>query len=300
MTDHAAPASGGRARLSGLLYRHESARGYLLLAPAMLVMAAAIVLPLTTMIMMSFWSISGYSVDTTPSLGNYQAMTAQPMYAVLIGRSLGMAALATVVTVVLCYPMAYFVAFHVHRRKALWLIVMTLPFWTSYLLRVFAWKVVLGYEGVLNTALTGLGLIEMPLTVLLYSKTAVVVVLAHSWAAFALLPIYVSLEKIDKSYIEAAADLGDSPARRFWRIVFPLSLPGVVSAFFLMFIPTVGDYITPAMVGGPDGMMVGNLIQASYGPMNNGPAGAALAVVMTVAIAVAGLAFLALTRMIRR
>lgn len=290
----------GFSRLSGLLHRHENLRGYLLLSPALLVMAAAILIPLATMVMMSFWSISGYAIDTTPTLQNYVAMTEQPMYGVLIGRSLWVATFATLVTVALCYPMAYFVAFHVHRHKALWLIVMTLPFWTSYLLRVFAWKVVLGYEGVVNTALMSVGLISEPLTVFLYSQTAVILVLAHSWAVFALLPIYVSLEKIDRAYIEAAADLGDSPARRFWRIIFPLSLPGVVSAFFLMFIPTVGDYITPAMLGGPDGMLVGNLIQASFGPMNNAPAGAALAVVMIVAISVAGLAFLAMTRLVRR
>jgi spermidine/putrescine transport system permease protein len=286
--------------VSGFLHRHEAVRGYLLLSPALLVMAAAILMPLATIVMTSFWSVSGYRIDTTLTLQNYQAMTEQPMYGVLIGRSLWVAALATLVTVALCYPMAYLVAFHVHRHKALWLIIMTLPFWMSYLLRVFSWKVVLGYEGVINTALLTLGLIDQPLTVLLYSQTAVTIVLAHSWAAFALLPIYVSMEKIDRSYIEAAADLGDGPTRRFWRIIFPLSLPGVVSAFFLMFIPTVGDYITPAMLGGPDGMMVGNLIQAKFGPMNNAPAGAALAIVMIIAIAIAALVFLALTRLVRR
>ncbi len=286
--------------VSRLLHRRPMLRGYLLLSPALLLMAAAIIVPLGTMILMGFWSMQGYTVDTTPTLQNYTAMTEHPMFRVLIGRSLTVATLATAVTVALCYPMAYYVAFHVHRHKALWLIVMTLPFWTSYLLRVFAWKVVLGYEGVLNTALMGLGLIDAPLTIFLYSQTAVTLVLAHSWAAFAILPIYVSLEKIDKSYLEAAADLGDSPARRFWRITFPLSLPGVLAAFFLMFIPTVGDYITPAMVGGPDGMMVGNLIQANFGPMNNWPAGAALSLVMIVTIAIAGLVFLALSRLIRR
>ena len=288
------------ARISALLYRHQSVRGYLLLAPALLIMTAAVIAPLITMLTMSFWSVSGYTLDTTPSLGNYQAMTTHPMYSVLIGRSLVMSALATTITVLICYPMAYFVAFHGGRNKSIWLIIMTLPFWTSYLLRVFAWKLILGYEGLVNGSLVTMGLIDEPLTVFLYSKAAVVTVLAHSWAVFALLPIYVSLESIDKSYIEAAADLGDGPARRFWRIVFPLSLPGVAAAFFMMFIPTVGDYITPALVGGPDAMMVGNLIQANFGQMNNHPAGAALAVVMIVAIAVAGTVFMALTRFIRR
>jgi spermidine/putrescine transport system permease protein len=289
-----------RRSLTRFLHRREAWRGYLLLAPAMVLMTAAILFPLFTTLMMSTWSLAGYEFDKTPSLANYAAMFEHPMYAVLIGRSLKVSTYATLITIVLVYPMACYVAFHVKRHKSLWLIAMTLPFWTSYLLRVFAWKVVLGYEGVLNTALIGLGLVDEPLTALLYSQTAVTLVLAHSWAAFAILPIYVSLEKIDKSYLEAASDLGDGPMRRFWRITFPLSLPGVAAAFFMMFVPTVGDYITPAMVGGPDGMMVGNLIQSQFGPMNNWPAGSALAILMMVAIGLAGLAFSILGRVIAR
>lgn len=294
------PAAGLFGSVARLLNRSAILRGYLLLSPALILMLVAITVPLVTMLVMSLWSVSGYDIDTTLSLGNYITMTEQPMYGVLIGRSLTVATYATLSTIIVCYPMAYYVAFHVKRNKVMWMIIMTLPFWTSYLLRVFAWKVVLGYEGVLNTALMGVGLIDEPISAFLYSQTAVTLVLAHSWAAFAVLPIYLSLEKIDKTYLEAAADLGDGPVRRFMRITLPLSLPGVLAAYFMMFIPTVGDYITPAMVGGPDGMMVGNLIQANFGPMNNWPAGAALSVVMIVAIAVAGLVFFGLSGLIRR
>jgi spermidine/putrescine transport system permease protein len=286
--------------LTRFLHRREAWRGYLLMTPALLLMTAAIVFPIGMTLVMSTWSLAGYELLTTPTFGNYLAMWENPMFRVLILRSLTVALTCTTVTVLLCYPMAYYVAFHGGRRKALWLIVMTLPFWTSYLLRVFAWRVVLGYEGVLNTALMGLGVVQEPVTAFLYSQTAVTIVLAHSWAAFAILPIYVSLEKIDRSYLEAAADLGDGPLRRFLRITLPLSLPGVVAAFVMMFVPTVGEYITPAMVGGPDGMMVGNLIQAMFGPMNNWPAGAALSVVMMLTIALAGLVFVALDRLLRR
>ena len=259
--------------LTRFLHRHEGWRGYVMLGPALLLMAAAILFPLGMTLVMSTWSLSGYEMNTTPSLGNYVAMTENPMFRVLIWRSLTIAATCTLITVALCYPMAYFVAFHGGRHKALWLIILTLPFWTSYLLRIFAWKVVLGYEGVLNTALMGLGVVDEPVAALLYSQTAVTVVLAHAWAAFAILPIYVSLEKIDRTYLEAAV---------------------------LMFVPTVGEYITPAMVGGPDGMMIGNLIQAMFGAMNNWPAGAALSVVMIVTIGLAGLVFLALNRLMQR
>jgi spermidine/putrescine transport system permease protein len=285
--------------LRRLLHRHEGLRGYLLMAPALGLMAGAILLPVGMILVISTWSVSGHDMVTTPGFGNYTAMTETPMFRVLIQRSLAIALTCTAITVLLCYPMAYFAAFHGGRHKALWLIVMTLPFWTSYLLRVFAWKVVLGYEGALNTALMGLGIVDQPVTAFLYSQTAVTIVLVHSWAAFAVLPIYVSLEKIDRSHLEAAADLGDGPIRRFVRITLPLSLPGVVAAFVLMFVPTVGEYITPAMVGGPDGMMVGNLIQAMFGPMNNWPAGAALAVVVMLTITLAGLVFVMLDRLVR-
>ena len=208
--------------------------------------------------------------------------------------------MVTFFTVMLCYPMAYYVAFHVHRHKMLWIVLMTLPFWTSYLLRVFAWKVVLGYEGVINSALMSFGLIEAPLEFLLYSQQAVIITLAHAWAAFAILPLYVSLEKIDKSLLEAATDLGDGPARRFFRVTLPLSLPGVISASLLIFIPTTGDYITPALLGGPDGAMIGNLIQKQFGPINNWPMGAALSIILMLCIAGISLVFILLTLLVRK
>ncbi len=295
-----ARAVSGPGAMTRFLHRHEGWRGHLLLAPALILMAAAILFPLGSTLVMSTWSLAGYDINQTPGMGNYAAMAENPMFRILILRTLTIAFTCTLFTVILVYPIAYFVAFHVYRHKALWLIILTLPFWTSYLLRVFSWRVMLGQEGAINSALLSLGLIEAPLSFLLYSQTAVTIVLAHSWAAFAILPIYVSLEKINRSYLEAAADLGDGPARRFWRITFPLSLPGVVAAFILMFVPTMGEYITPLMVGGPDSMMIGNLMQAMFGPMNNWPAGAALAVVMMLTIALAGLVFVMLNKLVQR
>ena len=133
-------------------------------------------------------------------------------------------------TVVLAYPIAYYISFHGGRHKGLWLFLITIPFWTSYLLRVMSWKVILGYNGVLNSSLMGLGVIDEPSTALLYNTSAVIITLTHAWAAFAILPIFVSLEKIDRTLIEAATDLGDGPIRRFLRVTLPLSLPGVISA----------------------------------------------------------------------
>lgn len=289
----------GAGRLARFFYKNTLARGYGLLTPTLGLMTIGIVIPACILIVMSFWTRQGFGFDTTFTLANYAKAFDQPIYLALLKRSLYVSLWATISTVVLAYPMAYYVAFHVHRNKMMWIVLMTLPFWTSYLLRVFAWKVVLGYEGVINSFLMSVGLIDAPLEFLLYSPTAVIVTLAHAWAAFAILPMYVSLEKIDKSLLEAATDLGDGPFWRFFRITFPLSMPGIISASFLIFIPTTGDYITPALLGGPDGMMIGNLIQLQFGAVNNWPMGATLAIILMLSITAIGLIFLMLTKIAR-
>lgn len=283
-----------------MLQKSETLRAYSLLSPTLIIMASGILIPFGILIVMSFWTQVGFGFDMTPTVANYQLATERPIYGALLKRSLWISGTATIATVLLCYPMAYFVAFHVHRNKMLWIVLMTLPFWTSYLLRVFAWKVVLGFDGVINSALLNVGLIEAPLEFLLYSQTAVIITLAHAWAAFAILPMYVSLEKIDRTLLEAATDLGDGPVMRFLRITLPLSLPGVISATLLIFIPTTGDYITPALLGGPDGMMIGNLIQKQFGAINNWPMGAALAIILMLSIAAITLAFLFTSNFIRK
>ena len=278
--------------ITGLFHCSESLRGYGLLFPALIVMAAGVLLPFAILVTMSFWSQSGFEFNTSLTLDNYIEAGKQPIYGALLKRSLLIAGAATFATVLLSYPMAYFVAFHVHHHKIVWIILLTLPFWTSYLLRVFAWKVVLGYQGVINSALMSAGLINEPLEWLLYSPSAVVITLAHAWAAFAILPLYISLEKIDKSLLEAATDLGDGPVARFLRITLPLSLPGIIAAMFLIYIPTVGDYITPALLGGPDGVMIGNLIQLQFGAINNWPMGAALAIIVMISVTLIALTFM--------
>jgi spermidine/putrescine transport system permease protein len=295
--DRPAPRAG---RLSRVLYRSEAMRGFSLLSPTLLFMVCAILVPFAILIVMSFWTAVGFGFDTSWTTANYAQIAERPIYLALLQRSLWMSGAATVATVLLCYPMAYFVAFHVHRNKMMWIVLMTLPFWTSYLLRVFAWKVVLGYEGVINSALLSLGLIDAPLEFLLYSQSAVIITLAHAWAAFAILPIYVSLEKIDRSLLEAATDLGDGPVMRFLRVTLPLSLPGVISASLLIFIPTTGDYITPALLGGPDGAMIGNLIQKQFGPINNWPMGATLSIMLMLCIAAISVAFILVTNFVRK
>ena len=285
-----------RGRLHALYLRSDALKGFTLLSPTLLVMGLTMCIPFGIMVVMSFWTQIGFEFDTAFSLVNYVEAVEKPMYRALLLRSLTISAICTVATVLVSYPMAYYVAFHVRKHKMAWIILMTVPFFSSYLLRIFAWKVILGYNGVINSGLKGLGLIEQPLAFLLYSPTAVVITLAHAWAAFAILPIYISLEKIDRSLIEAATDLGDGPVKRFLGITLPLSMPGVIAASLMIFIPTVGDYVTPTLVGGPDGLMIANLIQAQFGLVNNWPMGAALALDMMLVVAVISLLYIWLTR----
>ncbi|MEX0760324.1 MAG: ABC transporter permease, partial [Tistlia sp.] len=273
------PAAGGwRSRWRRGYLQSEAIRGWCLSLPALSFVVAALAVPLALLVLFSFWTQDYVTLDTDLTLANYEKIAQRTIYLTVFLRSVLIAGLVTLLTVLLAYPLAYYVAFDVSRHKMVWLVLITLPFWTSYLLRVFAWKIILGYDGVVNSGLAWLGLIDEPLSFLLYNPFAVVLTLAHAWAAFAILPIYVSMEKIDRSLLEAATDLGDGPVMRFLRVTLPLSLPGVISASLLIFIPTTGDYITPALLGGPDGTMIGNLIQKQFGAINNWPMGAALSI----------------------
>ncbi|WP_246040450.1 ABC transporter permease [Roseovarius arcticus] len=263
----------------------ESRQGLTLLSPTLAYALVMLAAPLAMVVMFSFWTQDYLDLDKTFTLANYREAWTQPIFQVLMWRSLKISLIVTTTTVILAFPIAYYLSFHVRSRKALWLFLITVPFWTSYLLRVFLWKVILGYNGVLNSALINLGIIDEPLTFILYNANAVVLTLAHAWAPFAILPIFIALEKIDRSLLEAAEDLGDGPLRRFWRITLPLAMPGVVAATLIVLIPTVGDYITPKLVGGTDGLMVANMIQIQFGKANNAPLGAALAVSSMIVVA---------------
>jgi spermidine/putrescine transport system permease protein len=289
-------------RLRGLLLRSETLRGYSLLSPTLLVMMILLIAPIGVMIYLSFCTQKYVTIDYTPTVNNYLAIfepsdkaayflgipfyLQKPIYLILLLKSILISAASTLAVVALAYPMAYFLAFQVTRHKMAWLIIITVPFWTSYLLRVFAWKVILGYQGVINSGLMSLGVIHQPLGFLLYNPSSVVLTLAHAWAAVAILPIYVSLEKIDRSLLEAATDLGDNYVERFLRITLPLSLPGVIAASLLVFIPTVGDYITPTLVGGTNGIMIGNVIQSLFGKGNNMPLATAVSIVSMIVITI--------------
>ena len=281
--------------------RSEEARGLAMISPTFLYALAVLFLPVLIVIAYSFWTQNYLDIDRTFTLENYRQALTEPIYRDLFVRSLWISLTVSVVTVAFSYPVAWFISFHGGIHKNLWLFLITIPCWTSYLLRVMSWKVILGYGGVMNTGLISIGVIDKPLTSLLYNSNAVVITLVHSWAAFAILPIYVSLQKIDRTLIEAARDLGDSRLKAFFRITLPLSLPGVISAFLIVMIPTVGDYVTPRLVGGKDGVMIATAIQAQFGKAANWPLGAALSVTTMVLVSLAAAAVvLALKFTVRR
>ncbi|RWN48233.1 MAG: ABC transporter permease [Mesorhizobium sp.] len=255
-----------------------------MLLPGALVTFLLILFALGLVLFLAFRGNDGSLLGAGFTVANFVTVVSDPLYWTVTLRSLIIAALVTLATVVTAYPVAYYLAFHAGRRRGLLLFLVTLPFWTSYLLRVFAWKIVLAYNGVLNSALIESGIWSEPTLAFLNTPAAVVVTLAHAYAPFAILPIYVALDTIPKSLIEAASDLGARPFTSFRRVVLPNSMPGVLAAALVVFVPTVGDYVTPALVGGPASTMIGTLIQAQFGKANDWPFGAALSVAVMLVI----------------
>lgn len=310
-TANGSVSSGLGRRISRFLHRSETSRANALLSPNLLMLLGLLVVPFVTLVIRSFWTQVNFDFDTTFTLNNYAKIFAlgwrenvelfnlkidwpftNAIYTVLLAKSILMSITVTAVVILFAYPMAYFLAFRVQRHKMIWLILISIPFWTSYLLRIFAWKVILGFNGVVNSSLMYVGLIDQPLDFILYNSTSVVITLTHAWVTFAVLPIYVSLEKMDKSLLEAATDLGDTAVERFFRVTLPLSAPGTIASALLVFIPTVGEYVTPEVVGGTSGIMVGSLIKSLYGKSNDWPLGSALSIVMMLTVAALVMLFL--------
>jgi len=282
-------SNGGTGGGSG---RSEAASGLLLISPPLVYVVLLLAAPLLMVVVYSL-SLEGGGFG----LGNYIAVWTDRINRLLMLRSLTVSLSVTLVTVVLAYPVAYFVSFHVKpEKKALWLFLITIPFWTSYLIRVFLWKVILGYNGVINSGLIELGIISEPLQAINYNVQALVITLAHAYAPFAILPIFVALEKIDRSFLEAGRDLGESQFMTFLRVTLPLSMPGVIAAVLIVFIPTVGDYVTPDLIGGGKLPMIANRIEGTMLKQNNRELGSAIAVSAMMVVAAVSVIFLLVNR----
>jgi spermidine/putrescine transport system permease protein len=242
---------------------------------------ATLLLPYALLLVQSCWRLRGGEITHELTFDNYRRLFGTRVYPQTILYSAGVAARVTVGSLLLAYPLAYLLAFKVRRHKQLLYMAVIIPLWVSYLVRAYAWKIILGEHGILNGLLLAVGLIHAPLSIFLYNRAAVVLALTHIYTPFALMPIYAVLESIPGALKEASQDLYGSKWRTFWHVVLPLSLPGVMAGATFAFVLSMGDFIAPQLLGGSDSaLMVSNLVWSLFGVAYNWPLGAAVSVVM--------------------
>jgi len=257
--------------------------GWRLLGPGLLWTVLFCLLPILVVLAVSFATRGTYGgVLWEFSLENYRDLL-HPLYGRIFGQSLLLAGMTTGVCLALGFPLAYYIARLPPRRQALWLIFIMIPFWTNFLVRTYAWIFILRTEGLLNTALMQLHLISTPLD-LLYSNQAVLLGLVYGYLPFMVLPLYAAIERIDPALIEAAWDLYANRWSLFRRVLIPLTKPGIIAGCVLVFIPSLGAFLTPDLLGGARSMMVGNLIQHEYLVARDWPLGSALSILLMLIV----------------
>jgi spermidine/putrescine transport system permease protein len=258
--------------------------------PPVLWVTVFLLVPYAILFCYSFWSVSPQQVIVHNwNLQNYFQLIRNPIYLTVLFRSMRIAATVTLLALVLGYPLAYYVSFQAAKRKDLLYQLVIIPLWASYLVRGYAWKTILGSDGVLNGFLQYLHITQRPVEFFLYSPFAVVLTLTHIYTPFTFLPIYASLEHVPRNLIEASHDLGASPWSTFRRVVLPLSLPGVLAGATFAFVLTLGDFLAPLLVGGPSGIMISNIVVSLFGAAYNWPLGAAIS--LCLLLLVVGLLF---------
>ena len=250
-------------------------------APPLLWVALFLLLPYVLMFCYSFWSVgAAQNIVHAWTLDNYRELLRVPVYRETLFRSMWIAARVMIFSLLLGYPLAYYLSFHAHKSKDLLYQLVIIPLWVSYLVRAYAWKTILGSDGVLNTLLQYVHLTKHPLEFLLYSPFAVVLTLTHIYTPFTFLPIYAALEHIPRRLVEASHDLGASPWQTFWRVILPLSIPGVLAGATFAFVLSLGDFLAPLLLGGPSGIMISNIVVSLFGAAYNWPLGAAISLCM--------------------
>jgi spermidine/putrescine transport system permease protein len=284
----AGSARSGARRASGEAGLPGSRRfGLLLAAPPAAWLGLFFIIPMLVLLAWSFQPPGmGIRFEAEPTLTAWSRNLGTSAFQTLLVRTIIIAFTVATITVIAAYPIAYLLARVAGRRRYVLMTLILAPSLVSYLLRLFAWRLLLGTNGVVNTAVMGTGIVQEPLDFLLYNQIAVTVVLIYVWAPWAALPIFVRLEQIDGRLLEAASDLGASRWRTFLRVTLPLSLPGVFAAFFFVFIPTLGDFATATYVGGSEGQMFGNVIQ-QFLTQPDFPSGAVLSMVLLAVSAIA-------------
>ena len=253
--------------------------------PPLLWVTVFLLVPNAILFCYSFWSVSSaQTIVHNWNLQNYLQLARNPIYLQVLFRSMRIAASVTVFALLLGYPLAYYLSFHAAKRKDLLYQLVIIPLWASYLVRGYAWKTILGSDGVLNGFLQYLHITHKPVEFFLYSPFAVIITLTHIYTPFTLLPIYASLEHIPRNLVEASHDLGASPWSTFRRVILPLSLPGVLAGATFAFVLTLGDFLAPLLVGGPSGIMISNVVVSLFGAAYNWPLGAAISFCMMLLV----------------
>jgi spermidine/putrescine transport system permease protein len=252
--------------------------------PPLLWVGIFLVFPFALMLVNSFWLVREGIIVHQWNLQNYAKLFHSPVYVEVLLRSMRVAASVTFLSLILGYPLAYFMSFHTGVRKELLYQLVIVPLWVSYLVRGYAWKTILGSEGVLNGFLQYLHLTREPVSFFLYSPFAVVLMLTHIYTPFVFLPLYASLERIPRNLVEASHDLGASPRTTFLRVILPLSLPGLIAGATFAFVLSLGDFLAPLLVGGPSSIMIANIVQSLFGTAYDWPLGAAISVCILLLI----------------
>ncbi len=233
----------------------------------------------------SFWQTTpAQTIVHTWNLDNYRKLWDNPIYVQVLLRSMRIAGMVTVLALALGYPLAYFLSFYAQAKKELCYQLVIIPLWVSYLVRGYAWKTILGSDGVLNGFLQYVHLTNHPVEFFLYSPFAVILTLTHIYTPFTFLPIYASLEHVPRNLLEASHDLGATPLKTFWRVVLPLSIPGVLAGATFAFVLSLGDFLAPLLVGGPSGIMISNIVVSLFGAAYDWPLGAAISLCMLVLV----------------
>jgi ABC-type spermidine/putrescine transport system permease subunit I len=235
------------------------------------------VIPLGILLIHALWSVNDdQTINHSLTFANFRKFFDNPTYPKILLRTVEMAGMVTVTAIVLAYPLSFFLARRVRKNRELLLLLVIFPLWSSYLVRVFAWKTILGTSGILNSFLIWSGILDKPASFLLYSKWSMYITFCHVWLPFMILPLYTILERIPETLLEASADLGAGGMRTFFRVVLPLSLPGLLAGSLAVFSLTMGDYITPMLLGGPGDQLIGRIVADNFGLANNWPLGATL------------------------
>jgi spermidine/putrescine transport system permease protein len=244
--------------------------------PPLLWVGLFLLLPYALMLAHSFWVVRDGFIVHQWNLQNYRTLATNPVYAQVLLRSMRIAASVTLCSLLLGYPLAYYLSFHAGARREILYQLVIVPLWVSYLVRGYAWKTILGSDGVLNGFLQYLHLTNEPVGFLLYSPFAVILMLTHIYTPFVFLPIYAALEHIPRPIVEASQDLGANPFETFLRVILPLSLPGLLAGATFAFVLSLGDFLAPLLVGGASGTMIANIVQSLFGAAYDWPLGAAI------------------------